>query len=192
MRIFSERFETAFHHLIEREGYYANLKGDQGGETYCGVARTFWPNLVLWHLVDAHKLALDRPLRWNERIDCPIVEAKVKAFYQVNFWNKIKADKITSECVALLLFDSYVHSGSRAIEWIQQAANEVGAIHLSVDRQFGPRTLAAVNACDAPRLFVTLKALRAAYLGWLADNVAGQSKFKKGWLRRINGFTYAA
>ena len=190
--LFPEAFERAFAHLVQREGYFAHVKGDRGGMTYMGVARTFWPNLSLWMLIDAYVERLGRPLRWNERIDDPVVEARVKAFYYQHFWSKIKADQMGSASVAELLFDSYVHSGNRAIEWIQQAANEVGAIHLAVDRQFGPQTLLAVNACDPQRLFITLKALRAAYLGWLADNVSGQAKFRTGWLRRINAFRYEA
>ena len=190
--LFSDRFEKAFCHLIMREGYYANVRGDRGGETYCGIARNHWSKLALWSLIDEHKAALDRPLRRNERIHCQIIDAKVKAFYKQNFWSKIKGDDIHSEALALLLFDSLVHSGNRAVEWIQQSANEVGALKLVVDRQFGPATLRAVNACDSERLFATMKALRASYLSWLADNVAGQAKFKRGWMRRINEFNYAA
>lgn len=188
--LFTERFEKAFCHLIMREGYYANVRGDRGGETYMGVARNYWPDLPQWNLIDQYKERIGRPLKRNERINSEIIEAKVKAFYKQNFWSKIKGDDIHSEALALLLFDSYVHSGSRAIEWVQQAANEVGAIALQVDRKFGPATLSAVNASDPHRLFVSLRDRRANFLTWLAENVAGQEKFRRGWMRRINDFKY--
>lgn len=190
--LFPKAFDNAFAYLVQREGYYAHVKGDRGGMTYMGVARTFWPQLTLWVLIDAYVERLGRSLKWNERIDDPIIEARVKAFYYQNFWKPLRADKLASTSVAEFLFDSYVHSGNKAIKWLQEAVNEVGAISLKVDRQLGPKTLAAANACNQERLFNSLKERRRQYLEWLADNVAGQDKFKRGWLRRVDNFAYSA
>lgn len=192
LSLFPPAFERAFSHLIHREGYFANVRGDRGGMTYCGIARNFWGKLTLWLLIDEYVDRLGRPLRWNERIPSATIEARVKAFYFQKFWTPLRADDINSTSVAEFLFDSYVHSGSKAIQWLQQAASEVGAIKLTVDRRIGPKTIAAVNACDPQRLFYAMQDRRAAYLNWLADNVAGQGKFKRGWMRRINEFSYEA
>ncbi len=36
-------FDELFDGVIKHEGYYANVTGDNGGETYMGVARNLHP-----------------------------------------------------------------------------------------------------------------------------------------------------
>ena len=188
------RFRKALEHLLLREGFYANVKNDNGKETYCGVARAFHPYWSGWKHVDAYKRHIrkteGRKVQRNERIENDALDQAVASFYLEKFWQPIMGDMIHDEAVAMLLFDSYVHSGSKAVKWVQQAANQVGSIGVAVDWKFGGKTLLAVNLCNGERLFNAMKQLRKDYLTWLADNVADQAKFKRGWLRRINHFTY--
>lgn len=48
MKTFNELFEG----VIKHEGYYANVIGDRGGETYMGVARNLHPN---WNVIEENR-----------------------------------------------------------------------------------------------------------------------------------------
>lgn len=194
------RFMKAFAHLERREGYYANVRGDRGGETYLGIARNFWQNDPLgkeiWQFIDAYKVEI-RPerLKRNYQIVDEGLKAMICHFYYQKFWKPNGCDLLGCEAIALLLFDAVVHSGSKADQWLQEAINEVGgpprgSILIKVDRQIGPKTIRAANLCDNYRLFEAFRHRRRNYLVWLADNVAGQAKFRRGWLRRIDEFTF--
>ncbi|MDE6631826.1 MAG: hypothetical protein K2K23_02390, partial [Muribaculaceae bacterium] len=50
----------------------------------------------------------------------------------------------------------------------------------------GPKTLYAVNARDPAELFESLKRERMAYINRICQSRPANSKFRSGWLRRIN------
>lgn len=35
-----------------KEGGYANVLGDKGGETYMGISRVYWPSWPGWPVID--------------------------------------------------------------------------------------------------------------------------------------------
>jgi len=40
----TRNFEDAYERTAQIEGFYVNNPNDNGGETYCGIARKFHPN----------------------------------------------------------------------------------------------------------------------------------------------------
>lgn len=99
------------------EGGYANVKGDNGGETYKGISRRYWPKWAGWAIVDKHK-----PLKHNAKIKDDKLDALVLEFYKLNFWDKIQGDDIEDQETAYKMYDFSVTSGIPASVKMMQRA----------------------------------------------------------------------
>jgi lysozyme family protein len=157
------------------EGGYVNDPDDAGGETYGGITRRDNPTWPGWAIVDAAK-----PLRNGAYVQA--AEPYVAPHYQRHYWPVVKGDQIKDQRVAGFLFDWYVNSGTRAVRAVQLATGQ------HADGILGPKTLAAINAHDAAKLFDELKAMRTAFVQAIVANRPSQKKFLTGWLRRVNSF----
>ena len=169
-------FQTAFNKTELFEGGYANISGDNGGETYMGISRKFNPNWGGWAIIDRNK-----PIKYNARINDPSLLSLVKQFYYKNYWTKISGDLIEHQKIANFIYDYSVHSGTgRAIKKLQAA---LGVIQ---DGKIGSITLSKVN--NAPPNFIKILVQeRVNFLTYLSTK-PNQAKFKAGWLRRVNAF----
>ena len=64
-------------------------------------------------------------------------------------------------------------------------------LNLRVDGIVGERTLEAINATDDTRaLFDSIKLRRKEYIESICQARPANRKFRKGWLNRLNDFTY--
>lgn len=178
-------FERAFSTLMRHEGYYANIVGDRGGETYRGIARNIHPDWKGWQTIDDFKRK-HGPIARNQYIPDPKLDQFVKDFYRANYWDRIKGNEIHHPDLAVLIFDSFVHSNKTAIRLLQQAANSLGA-KLAVDGFFGQNTLNTINSLSPAKLHDKLKELRRSFLIEFSKK-PGQAQFLKGWLNRIDSF----
>lgn len=179
-------FDPIYVKVLQHEGWYANLKGDQGGQTYAGIARNFhgsWPG---WRIVDsviALRGGVDLPN--NHYINDPLLNQYVRDFY-LDIWNKSMAGYISNQDVAYLYFDFYVNSRF-AIREIQKALNALG-LRVSVDNVPGMQTINAINNFqDQNRLHDTIKSARIAYLNEVAQ-YGSNASFLPGWMNRIAQF----
>lgn len=177
-------FEIAYQNTLKHEGGYANVSGDRGGETYQGIARVYHPSWSGWADIDAYKVQYGG-IKYNAIITDVTLQTKVKEFYYFRFWKHFKLDEIKSGELASLVYDSVVHSGARGVEFLQQAANKLGA-NLKVDRIIGDKTIAAINSLPAGKLHDIMKEIRLAFLRQLATG--DQAKFWNGWYNRIASF----
>lgn len=160
----------------DNEGGYVNRKDDKGGETYCGIARNYWPKWRGWAIVDQHKAerggTIERGTIFGKDV---VLEKMVKDFYYENFWKAIKGDDIDSQAVATYIYDWTLTSGG-AKKKIQQA------LGLLADGYFGPVTVEAINnKADALK---TIHDLRRAYYMGIVDKDQSQSVNLIGWLTR--------
>lgn len=159
-------FLPAFESMIRNEGGYKlhTVAGDRGGMTYAGIARNAWPNWGGW-----------RDLDHGENPDTE----KVREFYKVNFWDRVRGDDIESQAIASSLFDFAVNAGvSTAIKLAQLV---VGA---TPDGALGPKTLVAMNAHN-PDLFRANYALaKVARYRDIVSKDRTQQKFLLGWINR--------
>jgi lysozyme family protein len=164
--------EKALKITLKHEGFYANVNGDKGGETYAGISRNNFPNWEGWKIID-----LKKPLRHNQRVK--EVEHLLLPFYKVHKWDKIKGDQIQDQKVATFLFDFFVHSGYHAVMNVQRI------VKVKADGVFGPITLTEIN--KAGNIFPELYEARKTFL-INASKLRSNQKFLEGWLNRINSF----
>jgi lysozyme family protein len=179
-------FQEVFDMVIGHEGYYANVKGDRGAETYKGISRKYWPLWEGWEIIDRYKKNKGR-INHNEKIDSEELEDLVESFYFCNYWVKIKGNRINSKEIAANLFDMYINAGSVAIRLMQRAIRRF-AIDIEVDGKIGPKTLEAINSIPAKRLNGKFNEHRRLYYLEIVSNDESQMKFLDGWLKRVEKF----
>lgn len=160
-------FLQAFERMIVNEGGYTlhTVPGDRGGMTYAGIARNRWPNWPGWQSIDAG--------------DTPPAEM-VRGFYRANFWTAMRLEEVESQDVARTLFDFGVNAGTgTAIKLAQIVAGS------TPDGKIGPKTLAAINACDADLFMARYSLAKLARYEQIVSKDRSQGKFLLGWVRRV-------
>ncbi len=90
----------------KNEGGYADVEGDNGGETYAGITRKNFPHWPGWAIVDAKK-----PLEHNERIQDGALHEMINAFYKKEFWDKVGGDALEPQDLANQVYDMAVNAG---------------------------------------------------------------------------------
>ena len=119
-------------------------------------------------------------------------EAFVEKRYCARYWckNGPGLSSLTSQVIADKHFDASVNMGIQgATVVLQRALVAVGYLGISVDGDFGPRTLFAVNkqtespAGEHDLLMAYCEAMKQRYLG-IVQKKPTSAKFLKGWLRR--------
>ena len=177
-------FEKSYHEwLAPTEGGWCNVPGDKGGETYCGIARNFFPQWIGWGLVDNTDKTLP-PKEITKILNAdPQLQEYVAQFYYEIFWMPLRCDEL-HEAVAHCLFDFSVNSGAnRGVKHLQKAVNASGG-SVSVDGAIGDGTIAAAQQIDPGSLCQAMLNDRAVFYQVLVQKNPSQSKFLKGWMSR--------
>jgi lysozyme family protein len=170
-------FAAAIEGVLEREGgaKYTNRKSDSGGPTKYGITHK---TLANWRGVKRCSPADVKALE----------ESEACAIYKARYWDNCMADYIRDQAVASKIFDIAVNfgvmrRGDDAAEITQRAAVACGE-DIRVDGWIGPKTIAAVNACDPKALIEAIcKEQRKEYLEILAARPKNEPN-RRGWLRR--------
>lgn len=177
-------FYTTFaQYILPNEGYFANLTGDPGGETYSGVARNIFPNWSGWYWVDQYVNAKGGLTNMNNNEQIPNADGAVRDFYN-DLWNQNFMNQIKDQNVANILFDFIVNSGSRLATKHVQAL--VGAVQ---DGIIGPATVSLINQQNPIDLFNAIKDDRASFYTQLASKSKEYANFLSGWMNRLTAFT---
>ena len=100
------------------------------------------------------------------------------------YWDRWKADSITSQSLAEILVDWIWASGITGIKRPQRL------LGLADDGIVGPKTLAAVNAAGSSRIFNKIKADRVKFCNEIVARKPSQKKWLAGWLNRINDIKF--
>lgn len=163
-------FLPAYEAMIVDEGGYnlRTIEGDRGGMTYAGIARKFNPEWEGWAYID--------------RGNTPPTEM-VREWYRVNYWIPIWGDQISSQKVAASLFNFAVNTSApgRPALAIKLAQLVVGA---TPDGSLGPRTLAALNACNEDVFVMAYALAKIARYRDIVTRDRSQQKFLLGWINR--------
>jgi lysozyme family protein len=169
-------FSKAFEQTMSAEGGYVNDPQDPGGETYKGIARKLNSKWDGWIIVDLLKAERGFPGNLDGHAD---LQARIKTFYEINYWDKVRGDDITNQHIAESIFDFAVNAGPITSMKLAQAT--VGA---EADGVIGPATLEKINA-DDPRAFLALFALHkiARYVS-ICEKRSESKKFFYGWVKR--------
>ncbi|WP_066632789.1 glycosyl hydrolase 108 family protein, partial [Labilibacter marinus] len=129
-------FNKLFEKVIKHEGYYANVTGDRGGETYMGITRNLHPHWEGWNFVDAYKI-MHGIIKHNEKINNPQLTKLVKEFYKHTFYHSYNIDKINHYCLQEIIFDWCVNSGHWGSRNIQRMLNKSFNAYLTIDGIIG-------------------------------------------------------
>ena len=169
-------FAAAFVLTMKAEGGYGNDPQDPGGETYKGVARKMHSKWDGWTLIDMMKKEKTFPANLNSNTP---LQKKIEAFYETNFWDKIRGDDIQNQDIAQSIFDFAVNAGPIvSVKLAQRIVNS------KPDGIIGVETLKKINA-DDPRAFMALFALRKiAHYVSICDTRKESKKFFFGWVKR--------
>lgn len=161
---------------LKWEGGYANVRGDSGGETICGISRNNWPRWPGWALVDG---TADK----NSLLSMPSFMDMVGEFYRTYFWSMF-LEELNDQGVANKVFDLRVNTGLQTgVELLQKAIVTVGLV-IAVDGQLGPKTIDAANAIHPDELLEQLRREAAYYYNNLVRLKPALKKFLSGWLTR--------
>lgn len=173
--------------VLSHEGFYANVSGDRGGETYMGISRKAFPRWGGWQIVDQYK-----PLKYNQHIKDDNLDDIVRRFYYNNFYLKLRIDGITDELVAAQLLDHAVNTGLKnGVRVLQRAINEMTTPAIKVDGIIGQITLDKVTELNNEELAEYIVMHRHKYYQTIVKKALSQKKFLKGWLKRIDNTTKA-
>jgi lysozyme family protein len=169
------RFDLAILATLEHEGgeCFTNHPADKGGATKWGItAKTLGEWRKLGHPASADEVkALDRP--------------EAEAIYRARYWDACRCDEIDDQLVAAKVFDLAVNCGPpAAIRMLQKAANRCQPVVLETDGVMGPRTLAAVFACESGELVIELVHVATEFYLAIVNRDPSQRVFLAGWLKR--------
>lgn len=149
-------FATALRAVLEFEGGYSHRATDP--ETNYGITRA---------TARAHGYT-------GKMRQIPL--ATVERIYRQSYWDACCCDELPDP-LPLVVFDAAVNSGpGQSIKWLQ------ATLGVEPDGRIGPVTMAAVNACDAPKVAKALLLRREGFLRSLRK----WREYGKGWQRRLD------
>lgn len=165
--------------VIDREGRYVNHPADRGGATCWGITEAV-----------ARAQGYAGPMRGLPRADAA-------AIYRRIYWQRPGFDRVAlrAPAIAAELFDTGVNMGTAVAAGIlQRALNALNRTardypDIAVDRDIGPRTLAALDGFLTARggagetvLLRAMEALQGERYIALAERRPSQEAFLYGWL----------
>lgn len=145
-------------------------KADLGGATAYGIT---WSTLKT-----AHKGGIVS----HDDI-CKLTVDEAKLIYKKNFWDRYKWDELEFS-VALCCLDCCINHGGFA-SILQRAIIDCGQ-SVIVDGKFGPKTFAALKACEPVKLAKAIYDQRKKYYEKIVARNPSQKVFIKGWMRRAD------
>lgn len=184
------------------EGGWCDVQGDAGGETYAGIARSFFPDWPGWPLIDAAKK--HSSFRQGSRAfsahlaTLPGLADMVTDWYRMEWWDRMRLDHLP-QIVADELFEQAVNLGRGGSgRYVQRLCNALNYNKRTGQRLFpdlaedgclGPKSLTAISALLSERasaaVFVhALNGLQLAHYVGLGSKNFEHRKFVDGWLTR--------
>ena len=121
----------------------------------------------------------------------PAIQANIKHFYKVNYWNTVKLDQVEDQRIANNLFDCSVNQGDGiARKFMQEACNIViGWTNaefpkLAIDLTPGIKTISTLNSLPASRIMNAINSLRTERY----HASIGFTQWGKIWLKRLTNY----
>jgi lysozyme family protein len=177
-----DAFDYAFIKTLGAEGGYSDDESDRGGKTNFGITEAVF------------KDALNRMVISGVSDIKDLTVAQAKAIYKTDYWHKIRLGEIRNQEIAAEIFDTAVNMGrSASIKIVQESLNFLGE-KLVVDGIIGPITIGTVNKWaqrDVRALFMCLNGFQFRRYADIIKNNPEQSKFARGWSKRIHGYKEA-
>ena len=147
-----------------------NAKADLGGATAYGIT---WPTL---------KSAFKNGIVNHDDI-CKLTVDEAKLIYKKIFWDRYGWEQLDWP-VCLCCLDCCINHG-RFASILQRAAIDCGQ-SVVVDGKFGPKTFAALKACEPQKLAKAIYNQRKKYYEKIVARNPSQNVFLNGWMRRAD------
>ena len=151
--------------ILASEGGFSNNIFDSGGATNKGITLA-----TFRYYYGKAKTAADLK---------NITDKQWLDIFRRGYWNKWKADSITSDKVALVLVDWIFNSGSACIKAAQQV------IGTTADGIVGPQTIARINSQNPETLYRKLMERRNKFYVSIVKSKSSQIVFLEGWENRL-------
>lgn len=185
-------FTEAYTHASAHEGGYANDSIDRGGETYRGISRVHHPGWDGWNKVDALKVEAGFPGSLESNAS---LQASIKVFYKQKYWDRFLGDDISSQQVAMELYDTGVNMGvRRSVRFLQNGLNLLNRNQqnyedLIVDGWLGQHTLEVLSKYlgldgNSDALIKLMNIQQGARYVGIMEHDSSQEKYARGWLQR--------
>jgi lysozyme family protein len=156
-----ENWDDCFAMVIKSEGGFVDNPKDPGGMTNLGVTRSAW------------EAYLGRDVSEDDMRS--LTPDRVKPFYKAMYWDRIKGDSLPAG-IDYAAYDFAVNSGPyKAARFLQEIAGVV------IDGVIGPKSLEAIQACDAKETADAICDMRMDFLKGLSTF----DTFGKGWTTRV-------
>lgn len=192
-------FQKAYVIVSEFEGSYSNDKNDRGGETYCGIARNFFPSWPGWKILDREKNAAGGNIAsMKKRLENTQIRALVLEWYKAEWWDRLGLGALEQK-LANEIFEQAVNLGKagcgKKVQIVCNAFNyQKGALFadLVLDGAIGPKTLSALQKIissgkeSATGLVHALNCMQGAHYLELAAKKPSQRVFTVGWMKRTH------
>lgn len=159
-------FIQAYERTLGNEGGYklTDIVGDNGGQTYAGIARKFHPDWAGWAYIDRKEIP---------------PTALVRDFYRLNFWLPVGGDQILDQRVAHTIYDFGVNADPRVAVKLAQVIAGV-----TPDGSAGPVTISALNNVDPATFHLAFALAKIKRYADIVNKNRTQSKFLLGWVNR--------
>ena len=118
---------------------------------------------------------------------------QAKAIYKKMYWDVLQGDKIASQSVAHIFFDTFIASGYVGLKRLKGYVNTYyGTTKITVNSNaLTAADVVIINQADAKKLFDIAKAGEIANRNQLAQsNPSKYGKFLTGWLNRLNAINF--
>ena len=185
-------FTEAYQQTSAHEGGYVNDSVDRGGETYRGISRVHHPGWNGWDRIDALKAEAGFP---GLLADASNLQASVKSFYKQKYWDKFLGDDISSQQIAMELYDTGVNMGvRRSVRFLQNGLNLLNRNQknyqdLIVDGWLGQQSLDVLVKYlrldgNSNALLKLMNIQQGARYVGIMEHDSTQEKYARGWLKR--------
>lgn len=170
-------FYQFFPSLLRNEGGWVDDPADPGGATNKGI--TFGTFKIFSEKI----LSLEPTLQNLRRLS----NEQAGRIYKTEYWDALRADDISHQLLANIVFDFYVNAGSHATTILLQVLNHAGANLHGITR-ITPKVIEVMNKMDLSEIYMEYKHARIGYYKTLAHEHPPLRRFLRGWINRVNTF----
>ena len=161
--------------ILKWEGGYSNIAEDRGGPTNLGITLENW-KLYGYDKDGDGDIDVD---------DIKILNVKdFKPFLKKLYWDRWSADLIANQSVADILVDWCYNSGAWGVKIPQKL------LGTTIDGQAGPVTIGILNKQNQQSFFNQVWKARQDFYNNIVKRSPEQKIFLKGWLARLNDYTF--